>query len=221
VVRPAFLVSLGGLHAMCGRFDEARRLLEQGRSLFEELGLKLWFAGMSLVSADVELLAGDAEAAERDLRLAYENLERMGERCLLSTVAAQLGRALCAQERNDEAERFAQVSQDLARSDDVAAQMLWRTTRAKVLARRQHLEEAESLARQAREITEKTDSLNSQGLSLTTLAEVLLLAGRENEATPLLGRAVELFERKGNVVAATSARETLANLDKKERPAED
>jgi class 3 adenylate cyclase/tetratricopeptide (TPR) repeat protein len=221
VVRPAFLVSLGGLHAMCGRFDEARRLLEQGRSLFEELGLKLWVAGMSLVSADVELLAGDAEAAERDLRLAYENLERMGERCLLSTVAAQLGRALCAQERNDEAERFAQVSQDLARSDDVAAQMLWRTTRAKVLARRQHLEEAESLARQAREITEKTDSLNSQGLSLTTLAEVLLLAGRENEATPLLGRAVALFERKGNVVSATSARETLANLDKKERPAED
>jgi class 3 adenylate cyclase/tetratricopeptide (TPR) repeat protein len=221
VVGPAFLVSLGGLHAMCGRFDEARGLLGRGRSLFEELGLKVWVAGMSLVSADVELLARDAEAAERDLRVAYEALERMGERSLLSAVAAQLGRALCAQERYDEAERFAQVSQELAHSDDVAAQMLWRTTHAKVLVRRQHLEEAESLARQAREITEKTDSLNSQGLSLTTLAEVLLLSGREKEATPLLGRAVEVFERKGNVVAATSARETLANLSKKERPAED
>jgi class 3 adenylate cyclase/tetratricopeptide (TPR) repeat protein len=214
VVRPAFLVSLGGLHAMCGRFDEARRLLGQGRSLFEELGLKVWVAGMSLLSADVELLAGDAEAAERDLRAAYEALERMGERGLLSAVAAQLGRALCAQERYDEAERFAQVSQELARSDDVAAQMLWRTTRAKVLARRQHLEEAESLARQAHEITEKTDALNSQGLSLTTLAEVLLLAGREKDAAPLLGRALKLFELKGNVVAATGARETLANLSK-------
>jgi tetratricopeptide (TPR) repeat protein len=93
--------------------------------------------------------------------------------------------------------------------------MLWRTTRAKVLARRQHLEEAESLARQAREITEKTDALNSQGLSLTTLAEVLLLAGREKEAAPLLDRALKLFERKGNVVAATGARETLANLSKR------
>jgi class 3 adenylate cyclase/tetratricopeptide (TPR) repeat protein len=215
VVAPAFLVSLGGLQAMCGRFDEARRLLGQGRSLFEELGLKVWVAGMSLLSADVELLARDAEAAERDLRVAYEALERMGERGLLSAVAAQLGRALCAQERYDEAERFAQVSQELAHSDDVAAQMLWRTTRAKVLARRQHLEEAESLARQAREITEKTDALNSQGLSLTTLAEVLLLAGREEEVAPLLGRAVTLFEQKGNVVAATSARETLANLSKR------
>jgi class 3 adenylate cyclase/tetratricopeptide (TPR) repeat protein len=215
VVRPAFLVSLGGLHAMCGRFDEARRLLGQGRSLFEELGLKVWVAGMSLLTADVELLARDAEAAERDLRVAYEALERMGERGLLSTVAAQLGRALCAQERYNEAERFAQVSQELARSDDVAAQMLWRTTRAKVLASRQQLEEAESLAGKAREITEKTDALNSRGLSLTTLAEVLLMAGREKEAAPLLGQALKLFERKGNVVAAASARETLANLSKR------
>jgi tetratricopeptide (TPR) repeat protein len=176
---------------------------------------------MSLVSADVELLARDAEAAERDLRVAYEALERMGDRGLLSAVAAQLGRALCAQERYDEAERLAQIGQELAHSDDVAAQMLWRTTRSKVLARRQHLEEAESLARQACEITEITDALNSQGLSLTTLAEVLLLAGREKEAAPLLGRALKLFERKGNVVAATSTRETLANLSKNERPAED
>jgi tetratricopeptide (TPR) repeat protein len=215
VVGPAFLVALGGLHAMCGRFDEARRLLGQGRSLFEELGLKVWVAGMSLVSADVELLAGDAEAAERDLRAAYDALERMGDRSLLSAVAAQLGRALCAQERYDEAERCARIGQELAHSDDVAAQMLWRTTRARVLARRQHLEEAESLARQACEITEKTDALNSQGLSHTTLAEVLLLAGREREAAPLLGRALTLFEQKGNIVAATSVRATLANLSKR------
>jgi class 3 adenylate cyclase/tetratricopeptide (TPR) repeat protein len=222
VVGPAFLVALGGLHAMCGRFDEARRLLGQGRSLFEELGLKVWVAGMSLVSADVELLAGDAEAAERDLRVAYAALERMGDRTLLSAVAAQLGRALSAQERYDEAERFAQIGEELAHSDDVAAQMLWRTTRSKALARRQHFEEAEGLARQACEITEKTDAPNSQGLSLTTLAEVLLLAGRDKEAAPLLGRALKLFERKGNVVAATGARETLANLSKKqERLAED
>jgi tetratricopeptide (TPR) repeat protein len=139
----------------------------------------------------------------------------MGERGLLSAVAAQLGRALCAQERYNEAESFAKVSQELARSDDVAAQMLWRTTRAKVLARRQLLEEAESLARQAREITERTDALNSRGLSLTTLAEVLLLAGREEEAAPLLGQALKLFERKGNIVAATSAREMLATSAKK------
>jgi tetratricopeptide (TPR) repeat protein len=221
VVRPAFLVSLGGLHAMCGRFDEARRLLGQGRSLFEELGLRVWVAGMSLVSADVELLAGDAEAAERDLRVAYEALERMGDRGLLSAVAAQLGRALCAQEHYNAAERFAQISQELAHSDNVAAQMLWRTTRSKALARRQHLEEAESLARQACEITEQTDALNSQGLSLTTLAEVLLLAGRGKEAAPLLAWALKLFEQKGNVVAAAGVRETLANLSKKqERPDE-
>jgi class 3 adenylate cyclase/tetratricopeptide (TPR) repeat protein len=221
VVRPAFIVCLGGLHAMCGRFDEARRHLGQGRSLFEELGLKVWVAGMSLLSADVELLARDAEAAERELRGAYGALERMGERGLLSAVAAQLGRALCAQERYGEAERFAQVSQELAHRDDVAAQMLWRTTRAKILARRQDLEEAESLARQAHEITERTDALNSRGLCLTTLAEVLLLAGREEDAAPLLGQALKLFELKGNVVAAMRARQTLANLSKTRNAATD
>ena len=183
--------------------------------------MRVWVAGMSLLSADVELLARDAEAAERDLRVAYEALERMGERGLLSAVAAQLGRALCAQERYNEAERFAQVGQELAHNHDVAAQMLWRTTRAKVLVRRQQLEEAESLARQACEITENTDALNSQGLCLTTLAEVLLLAGRGKEAAPFLARALKLFERKGNVVAATGARETLANLSKEGTTAED
>jgi hypothetical protein len=42
------------------------------------------------------------------------------------------------------------------------------------------------------------------------LAEVLELAGRRAEATPVVERALELFEQKGNVVSAEKARARLA-----------
>jgi hypothetical protein len=41
------------------------------------------------------------------------------------------------------------------------------------------------------------------------LAEVLRTAGRENESPPFVERAVELYEQKGNVVAAGRARRIL------------
>ena len=100
------LQPLAGLHAMEGRFDEARALLAASDAAFEELGLTLSSA-VSHHAAMVELLAGDPVAAERCLRKGYAALEEMGERAVLSTTAAFLGQALLAQGRDEEAERFA------------------------------------------------------------------------------------------------------------------
>jgi hypothetical protein len=44
------------------------------------------------------------------------------------------------------------------------------------------------------------------------LAEVLELAGRSDDACGVLERALELFERKGNVVSAEKARAQLAQV---------
>ena len=90
--------------------------------------------------------------------------------------------------------------------------MLWRQVRAKVLARRGEHAEAERLAREAVAIGDETDMLNAQGDANADLAEVLLLAGRADEAVAALEQAVERYERKGNLVSAQRARARLAEL---------
>jgi predicted ATPase/class 3 adenylate cyclase len=212
VVESTFLVSLAGLHAMAGRFEEARELFARGEAIVEELGFKVWLAGFSMVASDIEQLAGDFAAAEAHLRRGYQALEGMGERGLLSTVSAELAETAYAQGRDQEAEGFAAISEQLAGLKDVASQIGWRMIRARALARRGSLDEADALAREGLELAERTDNLGSQGSALLALAEIGEAAGRSEEAGRLLDRARELFERKGNVVAAEKVRELRARL---------
>jgi class 3 adenylate cyclase/tetratricopeptide (TPR) repeat protein len=211
-VESTFIVSLAGLHAMCGRFDEARELFARGRAIVDELGLKVWRAGFSLVASDIEMLAGDPGTAEAHLRAGYEALHGMGDRGLLSTVAAALARAIYAQGRYEEAERFTEISEELNGRGNIASQIGWRATRGKVLAHRCDFEQAESLAREAVAIAERTDDLTQRGRAMLDLAEVLELAHRNKEATQFLERALDLFEQKGNVVVVEETRELLTRL---------
>jgi class 3 adenylate cyclase/tetratricopeptide (TPR) repeat protein len=209
VVESTALVCLAGLNAQSGRFEEARQLLAQGRAISDELGFRVWVAGFSLAAGDIEMLAGDPVAAERELRRGYEALDAMGERGLLATVAAELARAVCAQERFEEAERLTRVSEELARPLDVAAQISWRTVRATCIAGEGDLTSAERLAREALEAVEQTDDLNRQAGVLADLADVVGRAGRGAEATALQERAVALYERRGNLVSAERLRTEL------------
>ena len=113
---------------------------------FEELGLTLSVA-VSHAAATVELLAGDPVAAERSLRGGYSVLEEMGERAELSTTAAFLAQVLLAQRRDEDAERFADLSEELAPADDLITQVMWRGVRARIVAGRGHTDEGERLAR--------------------------------------------------------------------------
>ena len=44
-------------------------------------------------------------------------------------------------------------------------------------------------------------------------SEVLVMAGRQEEAAHLLGEAEQLHEHKGNIVSAQRARALIAELD--------
>jgi class 3 adenylate cyclase/tetratricopeptide (TPR) repeat protein len=201
-LRASVSVSLGALLAMRGRFDEARAAYSESVELNERLGLGLRRAIFSVSGAEIELLAGDPTAAERELHFAYDQLERMGETGVRAVVSALLAAALLAQDRETEAAQFADTAGSLAEPEDVAAQAFQRSTRARVSLRAGALEAAEELAREAVELAEPTDFLALQADSATALATVLQAAGRPSEAAPLLTRARELYERKGNVVAA-------------------
>ena len=203
------LEPLAGLHAMEGRFDQARALLAQSDAAFHELGLTLNTA-VSHHAAMVELLAGDPAAAERRLRQGYAALEEMGDKALLSTTAAFLGQALLAQHKHEEAGRFADLSAELAAGDDLLSQAIWRGVRAGILAQRGGLAEAERMARQAVALADRTDFLNHRAEALVVLADVLNRRGRGEPARTALEQALGLYEHKGNVVAALQLRAQLA-----------
>jgi len=196
----AMLCVLAQLAAMQYEFDQARDLYTRARAMFEELGLRVDASTLCLSSAHVELLAGDHDAAERELRRGYDHLAALGERYLLSSVAGLLAETLVAAGRFDEAEYAALATEELADESDVDAQSLWRSTRARVLAHRGSLAEAEMLAREAVGLLAPTDGVVAKVAASTDLAQVLLVAGRHDEAGTLIAETRTMAERKGSRV---------------------
>ncbi len=198
--------------AMRGRFDEARRLRAEASAVLDELGLSTERAGTYQMEAAIDLLAGDAAAAAELLRRGCEFADRVGETGYLSTTAAVLAEALYRQGRDAEAFEATALSERTAAVDDFASQVGWRSIRAKVLARRGELEEAEALARAALTLVGGTDYIGMHGDTLLDLAVVLKAAGKSGEAAAAAGQALALYERKGNVVSARHVRAWLSEL---------
>ena len=157
------------------------------------------------------MLAGDPSAAERELRRDYAELEQMGEKVLLSTIAGELARVVYEQGGYDEAHRLSVSAQRLAADEDILSQALWRMVRAKVLAQRGTISEAKRFALKAVELLQPTGDLVSQAEALMDLAEVLEQAG-EVEAQRALADARGLFERKGDIVSSGRAEARLSAL---------
>lgn len=201
---------LAGLHAMQGRFDEARELYSSGFAILEQLGLQLRMATRRTISGAVELLAGDPVAAERELRWGFERLSEMGERIDRPGIAAQLAEALYQQNRYDEAEFFVEISEEGVPSARVRYRF---AVRAKLLARRGDGERAAALAKAMVELAQREDNLNMHGHALMDLAEVLRLAGQTEESRRYVESALEVYDRKANAVSAAAARAVLERLD--------
>jgi tetratricopeptide (TPR) repeat protein len=202
---------LAVLKAMAGAFTEARELVAQGARVMEQFGLRLWLA-VSLMPAIVETLANDMGTAEQILRKGFRELDAMGEKGFLSTLAAELAHVLCAQDAYEEAERFTSVSRESAAADDNASQVGWRSAYAKVLAFRGSHDDAEQHARKAVLLAEETDGLYWQANALADLGEVLTHRGKTEAAAEALQEAVRLHEEKGNIVSATKTRRFLEEL---------
>jgi DNA-binding SARP family transcriptional activator/tetratricopeptide (TPR) repeat protein len=204
VAEAVALRPLGLLHALNGDFEEARRLTGRANAILDELGRM--HSAVHHHEPMVEMLAGRPEAAERRLRAAYDNLAAMGERALLATTAALLAQAVYAQGRLEEAEELCLTSERHADPDDLSSQLIWRTVRARVLARRGGLEEAEALAREAVAIAARTDELVDHGDALVALADVLELRGDREGAREATQDALALYERKEAIVPAERVR---------------
>jgi Flp pilus assembly protein TadD len=202
---------LAALLAMRGDFEEARRLYVDAQAMLGELGPTVVGASTSLASSVVERLSGDLAAAERELRRDYEALTELGEKYLLSSVAAELARVLYDQEQLGEAEQMSHQAQEFADADDIASQTLWRTVYARILSRNGKGKAALDLMREAIELLEPTDSVVAQAETLVDLAEVLRQSGRGTDADRVLEDALALYEAKENAVAAEALRVLAAS----------
>jgi predicted ATPase/class 3 adenylate cyclase len=213
VAEGAALCRLGRVHALQGRFDPARKLIQQGADRLEEVGAvtDAWLNRAGGLG-ELETLRGDWEAAEREYRRGCEAFESMGERSFLATLAAYRGHCLYLLGRDEEAEAMALLSARAATTADISSNVVWRGVLAKVLARRGRAEDAEPTAREAVELAEMTDMLVLQGDAWVDLAEVLRLAGRQEEAVAALRSALERYGRKQHTVAIASVRRRLAEL---------
>jgi class 3 adenylate cyclase len=205
-------MSLALLHAMAGREAEARTLVSEARSVVQELGMKLFYAGTSMFAGWVELYLGEPEAAEDELRGGHELLDGLGERSQLSTVAALRAEVLCRLGRYAEAEELTRASEEAASAEDVLSQMSWRAQRARALAHRGELAEGERLAREAVALASDTDAPDAIGSCELALAEVLRLRGRSDEAAGHVEEALRLYDAKGISLYADRTRALLAEL---------
>jgi class 3 adenylate cyclase/tetratricopeptide (TPR) repeat protein len=204
------MAPMASLLAMRGDFDEARALCAEVERMCEELGLRLTLIGLTETMGAIEQLAGDPVAAESVLRRGYEIASASGNASFVAFQGGLLAEALLAQDRIDEAADLVHQSEAAAASD-FGAHTHWRRTRAKLESARGRHDRAVELAREAVEIAGGTDALTMHGDALMRLAEVLRAAGRSKEAESAARDALELYERKGNVVSAQRATALLAD----------
>ncbi len=199
--------ALAVLHAMSGDFERAERFVEEANATLDELGGLS--SSVSHHEALVRLLADQPELAEVPLRAGVQRLTRIGDNGLLATTTAMLAQAVYAQGRLREADELCEATSATAAADDIITQVIWRGVRAKILARDGRCDDAEAVARGAVEQVQTSDMLSHEGDAMLDLADVLRACGRPDEARRAVEAALELFERKGNVVAIARAAEQL------------
>ncbi|HVL53836.1 MAG TPA: adenylate/guanylate cyclase domain-containing protein [Vitreimonas sp.] len=193
------------LLAYAGHLDDARLLVAEANETLTDLGLgpesfQLGSAG------EVEVAAGELERAVEIFLAGRNNLAAVGETGVRSTYEALTSTVLAWLGRDAEAIEFSIASERHAAADDMASQMGFHAGRALALAHLGRDEEAAPLAARAVALAETTDQINHTAQVLEVHAEVGRLAGRIDEARRSLDRAIDLYERKGNVVAGPRAR---------------
>jgi predicted ATPase/DNA-binding SARP family transcriptional activator len=202
---------LASMYGFAGRFIEARWAISRCRAICAESGAMLDWASSAITAGAIELMAGDPLAAERELREGYETLLAMQHIGYRSTMALLLAESLYAQGRYEEAERLVEEAAATAIEDDLIDQVSLRIVGAKLHARRREFDAAERLSQEVKEIVPSWDD-RQLGEVLVGRAEVLILAGKPDDAAEALGEAIRLYEERRAHPLAEHARKQLEEL---------
>jgi tetratricopeptide (TPR) repeat protein len=180
-------------NAWLGQFDQARAFVRQHARLWHEAGRD----SPTELGGVVELWAGEPAAAEAAVRPVVEAQEAHGDLGHGAGALAVLSRAVLEQGRVDEALALLDKLDAWAAPDDVWTQGELRMLRGRALG-------DTALVREAIDLLERTEYLNVRARAWL---ELHALTGEGAD------RALELFERKGNVVGARLAGELVERTE--------
>jgi tetratricopeptide (TPR) repeat protein len=200
------------LLAMQGRFEEAQALAVQSRAVIYERTTGTRRAIVDLWIARTALLAGDLDEAERAARIALTLAVDIADSWFVVLSSIDLARVLCG--RGDAAQALQLLEESEHHPSPPDWEILCRrpAVRALALARLDRLAEAEAFAQQAVRQVQDTECLGFHADALRALAEVLQRSDRVVEAAAALADAMQLLERKGNIVGAAETRAALLQL---------
>jgi class 3 adenylate cyclase len=192
------LLTIAPLHAMARRFDRARELAARGEELLKELGAAAIGARTSFAWARIELMAGNPGAAAHRLRADFDRLTEIDDNYVRPNIAALLAKTVFELGETGEAEALVSTADRIASPDDIDAQVVLQSVRARVMLARGQVTGARAAAAAATEQLRKTDAPVLRADALVDLSEALPESlGRRRAA---LEQARLLYEEKGHLV---------------------
>ena len=192
-----------------GYAREGRRRLETALAASENAAIELRLQALTRASG-LARVVGDAEAAERHASAAVAMAREHGNDAALAVALRELGDAIVA--RHDYERAFALYEESLAIAR-AAGEPTWATVTnlADVALAAGALESAIDYSTQAAELATGPDAETTRAIAAFNTASALIRLGREDEARPHLGRALEtvvridFLELVGWCLVATSA----------------
>jgi ATP/maltotriose-dependent transcriptional regulator MalT len=202
------LASRAWVNAWLGRSEGVAGDLSAARSIDRELG-RPDSPLMPITEGYATWVDQGPAAAEPLFARAHRMITDSGAMVFSDMSGVPLARVLLDLQRDADAER---VIDDFRRHTVVEARIQAPTLGAVVAARRGDLDEALRLSAEAEAIAAPTDCLIDQADVALDRAEILLLAGRPDEARASAADAFERFERKEYAIGIRRAREMLERL---------
>src|SRR5262249_26664045 len=190
------------LHAMCGRFAQARAIGADARQHLAEVGHGLFLANLAQSTGYVEELAGDLDAAEAEYARSCADLQALGESSYLSTVAGLHARLLARLGRLSQAKVALELARGHGSPDDVATKSLVWQTEGLLAAAAGQAGRARAAIAGALQCDLPGEQPDAVGQAYLTAADVERILDNAEAERAHLAAAQALFEAKGNVVRA-------------------
>ena len=205
---------IGGMRAMVGDYETALEMVRESAEIEEALG-RMFLAKSTRGQFEGPILRATERYAEAEaiMLTAYEQMTAAGDRAFSATVAGNLADLYVDLNRIDEADRFANAALSGSSEDDVEARAQGLAVIGRVHAARGDFEAAERAGREAVKLAEQTDYLHRRGAVTEHLAAVLSAAGKHDEASQALRRAIDYYDAKGAVAPAIQARRRLEAMN--------